>query len=178
MFNELNAKHPAVIAIIEIPDTEIFYPIVQGEDNEFYLNHDKDGDYHPFGEVFLDFENKSDLTDANSVIYGHNIRSAKAIFNELLNYENQDYYEDHRDIKIHNKNGLSVYSIISVFKADPDDDYRKNVFNNENDFNSFLKEYNELSLVDSELIHGNKLLTLSTCFTNYDRMVIQAIKTR
>lgn len=176
MYSELNKEFNSVLAIIEIPNSNILFPIVQGEDNEFYLNHGKDGEYHPFGEVFLDYINKPDFSDYNTVIYGHNIRSAKAIFNALLHYENQEYYDMHKFIKIHNGDGLSTYQVVSVFRADPDENYREVSFKSDKDFNAFLDEYHKRSVVQTDPITGDNMITLSTCFTNDDRLVIQAVK--
>lgn len=173
---ELQKNHKSVIAIIEIPNTEILYPIVQGKDNFFYLDHDKDGNYHPFGEVFLDTNNKSDFSDKNSIVYGHNIRSAKTIFNELLNYENQEYFNKHKHIYIYTLEGIKKFEILSVFRAEPEEPYREILFKDNIDFGHFIRKYYERSLVSREYIDGNRILTLSTCFDNKNRFVIQAVE--
>lgn len=173
---ELQKNHKSVIAIIEIPNTEILYPIVQGKDNFFYLDHDKDGNYHPFGEVFLDTNNKPDFSDKNSIVYGHNIRSAKTIFNELLNYENQEYFNKHKHINIYTLEGIKKFEILSVFRAEPEEPYREILFKEDIDFGHFIRKYYERSLVSREYIDGNRILTLSTCFDNKNRFVIQAVE--
>lgn len=180
---ELRKDHPAIIGIIEIPGTNIIYPVVQGEDNWFYLNHDKDGNYHTFGEVFLDSRNDMLFGDRNSVIYGHNIRQAKTIFHELLNYSNQDFYEEHKYINIYSLDGYKKYEVISVFQADPEEPYRERDFVDIESYKSFIEKYNEKSLVLNNYksykdLEDRSMITLSTCFDNTKRMVIQAIETK
>lgn len=174
----IRKDHPSVIAIIEIPNTEILYPIVQGEDNLFYLDHDKDGNYHPFGEVYLDYRNDSKFTDNNSVVYGHNIRSAKTIFNNLLNYSEQEFFENHKNINIYSLEGFKQYEIISVFKAKPQEPYRETGFDSREGFEKFVANYHHMSLVESSYDENNldSIITLSTCFDNSYRFVIQGVR--
>lgn len=175
---KIRKNHPSVIAIIEIPNTEILYPIVQGEDNLFYLDHDKDGNYHPFGEVYLDCRNDSKFTDNNSVIYGHNIRSAKTIFNNLLNYSEKEFFENHKIINIYSLEGFKQYEIISVFKAKPQEPYRETEFDSQGGFEEFVENYHDMSLVDStfDIEDLESILTLSTCFDNSYRFVILGVR--
>lgn len=171
---ELKAEYPSIVGIIEIPKTEILYPIVQGNDNQFYLDHDKEGNYHAFGEVFLDSRNTSSFTDKNSVVYGHNVRSAKTIFNELLQYENEDFFNNHKEIRIYTQEGLKTYEVISVFKAKPEEPYRERLFNSQEEFKMFINKYQNESSIKTEDKEFENLLTLSTCFNNNYRFVIQA----
>ncbi|NLY09406.1 MAG: class B sortase [Tissierellia bacterium] len=172
---KLRNEHPSIIAVIQIPGTNVLYPIVQGEDNQFYLDHDKDGHYHPFGEVFLDSRNTPDFKDTNSIIYGHNIRSAKTIFNELLQYEDQEYFDAHRAIYLYTQNGFREYKVVSVFKANPDESYREIDFD-EGGYKNFVEKYFDLSTVKGDLPVSESMITLSTCFNNEYRMVIQAVE--
>lgn len=90
----LKAQNEDVVAWIYCPDTPINYPVVQGEDNVYYLDHMIDGRKDPGGTVFLDHRNEASLTDACSVIYGHNLRDGE-IFGSLTDYAEQSYYDAH-----------------------------------------------------------------------------------
>lgn len=83
----LRQVNPDVVAWIRIPDTKIDYPILQGQDNDFYLDHNWKGEGQIAGSVFLEYTNEPDLTDYNSILYGHNMANG-TIFHDLhkLNY--------------------------------------------------------------------------------------------
>lgn len=77
-----------------INDDIINYPVVQGEDNEYYLNHLFDRKSNAHGTLFLDYRNKQDPLDDNSIIYGHRMQS-KSMFNNLSGFKKQEYYQEH-----------------------------------------------------------------------------------
>lgn len=83
-----------VIGWLECEGTIINYPVVQGDDNTYYLKHLLDGTYHRFGTLFVDCENAADFTDQNTVIYGHHIKVG-TMFQTLDNYKEPDYYKSH-----------------------------------------------------------------------------------
>lgn len=177
---KIREKTPSVIGIIEIPNTNFLYEIVQGEDNQFYLDHDKNGNYHPFGEVYLDSRNQKDFTDKNSVIYGHNVIQAKTIFHELLKYRDQEFYESHKEINLYTLGGFKSYEVKNVFYASPEEPYRERDFGSESDFVEFVDKYIDDNMIETKLsdenIENKKLITLSTCFDDNRRLVIQAIE--
>lgn len=178
---KIRKDHKSVIGLIEIPGTDVLYPIVQGEDNWYYLDHDKDGSYHAFGEIFLDSRNNSEFIDQNSVIYGHNIRQAKTLFNALLKYEDQKFYEEHKIINIYSLKGFKSYEVIQAFHSDPQAPYRERSFASKEEYISFLNKYNEQSMVQTDFANiqdkeNKNLITLSTCFDKKTRMVLQAIE--
>ena len=93
-FTILCAQYPDVVGYIYATDTDISYPIVQGEDDEFYLKHDYKGDLNNNGAIFMDSHCNGDFSSGNSIIYGHNMKSG-LMFAHLLNYKNQNYYDEH-----------------------------------------------------------------------------------
>ncbi len=93
-FEALSAINPDVVGWITIEGTGIDYPIVRGEDNQYYLNHLFTGEKNRAGCVFLDSENAADFSDANSVVYGHYLNDG-TMFSPLLKYKKQDYFDAH-----------------------------------------------------------------------------------
>lgn len=90
-FNKLEEINPDVIAWIEIPGLEISYPVVQGRDNDYYLHHLITGENHKSGSIFMDFHNQENLSDRNSIIYGHNMKDG-SMFGTLDQYQSQALY--------------------------------------------------------------------------------------
>ena len=93
-FETLLAENPNIVAWIYSEGTVINYPVVQGEDNLYYVDRLPDGRYNPHGSIFLDYRNLRDFTDFNSILYGHNMVN-NSMFGTLHDYNSQDYYEKH-----------------------------------------------------------------------------------
>ena len=93
-FNKLEEINPDVIAWIEIPGLEISYPVVQGRDNDYYLHHLITGENHKSGSIFMDFHNQENLSDRNSIIYGHNMKDG-SMFGTLDQYQSQALYRNY-----------------------------------------------------------------------------------
>ena len=93
-FAALQAINPDVVAWIYIEGTSINYPIVQGEDNSYYLKHLVDGSYNGSGAIFMDFRNDSDFSDSHTIIYGHHMKN-DTMFSGLDGYKKQEFYDEH-----------------------------------------------------------------------------------
>ncbi len=84
------------VAWITISGTNIDYPIMQCDDNEFYLHNGADRkDNGGLGCPFLDFRCESDFSGVNSIIYGHHIEGGR-MFSDIVLYEDERYFDDHR----------------------------------------------------------------------------------
>ena len=81
-FAALLATNPDTVAWIEIPGTNINYPVVQTTNNETYLSRTFDGDTSISGTIFLDADNAADFTNVNSILYGHH-RYDRTMFADL-----------------------------------------------------------------------------------------------
>lgn len=91
-FEGLQSEFPDVVSWITGPGTVIDYPVVQGEDNDFYLEHLADGTPNRNGAIFMDYRNQP--SDTLTVLYGHHIRGGR-MFTPLEAYKSQQYYEEH-----------------------------------------------------------------------------------
>ena len=171
----LHKSYPQVIGRILIENLELDFPIVKGDDNSFYLDHDYTGAYHPFGAVFMDARNQEDLSDQNTILYGHNVRSGH-VFNALNKYREEKYVEENPYIVVDSLNGRFVYKIFAVYDADAYEDYRSTTYD-EDKWNELLSRIEEKNLLTSDALpkFGDKILTLSTCSDIDDRMAVQAI---
>lgn len=171
---QLKAKYPDMVGWIKIEGTDIDFPVVQGKDNDFYLNHTYKGEYHPFGEVFMDKDDKPDYSDQNTVLYGHNVRSGH-VFHDLEQYKEQTFRDAHPYIEIDTVDGKKTYEIVAVYTASAYDPYRKPNYSEEEweKFRTWVKGKNRIkeSLPDRE----GRILTLSTCSDEEDRLVVHAV---
>ena len=92
-FELLRKQNPDVFAWLYCPDTPINYPVVQASDNEYYLRRLLDGSYNFAGTLFMDYRNAVELSDWNSIIYGHNLKN-DLMFGTLPKYKDKAYFDE------------------------------------------------------------------------------------
>lgn len=170
---ELQKENSDIVAWLEIEDSKINYPVLQGEDNEYYMTHTYKKQYSKDGSLFLDKDYDWSKPSANLLIYGHNNIGSKEMFVDLMNYEDEEYYNTHKTIRFTTAEEDAEYEIIAVFKSRVYYKSEKDVFRyyyfidaqNEQQFNEYVQNSKEASLYDIEATaeYGDQLLTLSTC---------------
>ena len=74
-FSALDFQNPDVVAWIQIPGTQINYPVVQGKDNDYYLHRDLNGQKSTAGTIFLDYADQADFSSLHNVLYGHHMKN-------------------------------------------------------------------------------------------------------
>lgn len=167
-FDILQEEHPDIIAWIYCPNTPINYPIVQGDNNQYYVSHMPDGKYNAAGSIFLDFRNSGDLTDLNSLIYGHNMTN-NAMFASLNKYKNQSYYDEHPIIWIVTREVAYRIDLIGGCVTSADSD-AYTIFSTEEQLAAYLQKLpgksTFTSAVDMETV--TRIVTLSTCSYEYN----------
>lgn len=173
----LQKINPDVIGWIHIPDTDIDYPLLHGDDNEHYLKHTWNNVLNPAGAIFMEHENAADMSDFNTIIYGHNMRSG-SMFGSLKKYAEQAYWEAHPHIYIRCDSGVYRYDIFAAYKVRPATiTYAMRI-----DPPQMREEFISCALDGSQIQTGirpkqeDKLLTLSTCIGDPAfRWVVQAV---
>lgn len=169
---ELKKENEDVVGWLQIEDSNINFPVLQGSDNEYYITHNYKKEKSKDGAIFLDKDYNWDIPSSNLLIYGHNNKNGN-MFQELLNYKEESYYLKHPIIKFTTINEDSNYEIISVFLSRVYYKNEKDVFryyyfinaNNEEEYNNYVSESKKASLYDTGKTakYGDQLLTLSTC---------------
>ncbi len=114
--------NPEAVGWIYIPGTNIDFPVMQGQDNEFYLHHGADGlENGELGCPFLDCHCKSDFSGLNSIVYAHNIEN-QAMFADIALYASEEFMQAHPDGYLVLKDGLHVidfFAYLSVINTAP-----------------------------------------------------------
>ena len=159
-------------AWLQIPGTNIDYPVMwTPEDETYYLYRAFDGSENKNGCLLLDDESCVDPLTTNLIIHGHNMKSG-AMFGNLTDYENQDFYKEHKNIILYTEECQRNYEIIAVFRSQV---YRKTdqVFkfykffqaDTQEEFDDFYNNIKQLSQYDTGVTaeFGDHFLTLSTC---------------
>ena len=111
-FDALKEINPDIVAWIRIPEV-LDYPVVQGEDNSYYLSHTFRGENNIAGSIFLDYRNSSDFTDGRSIIYGHNMKDG-SMFHILRIFQEVDFYQKNKEILLYLPDGsVQRYKIVA-----------------------------------------------------------------
>jgi len=173
----LREENPDVVGWIRIPDTKIDYPLMQGEDNDFYLNHTWKKEPNSVGSIFLEYLNSADLTDYNTIVYGHNMNDG-AMFAELELFSLERYWKEHPYVYIMTDTGVYRYEIFAFFQPEVESlTYGMNPQRDDTK-EKFLKLALDKAWFDTGIKPAitDRILTLSTCSgANYDfRYVVQA----
>ena len=152
---------------ISVPEFEIDYPVVQGEDNEFYLNHDFYKSKSLSGSIFVDYRNDVE-SDKNLIIYGHNMKNG-SMFNKITKYKEADEFKKGK-IKIIENNMEYTYEVFSVFVEDENSHALKNKFNSVAEYDEYIDELKEKSMFKKEVKNTDyeNIITLYTCSYEYD----------
>lgn len=149
---------------IEIKNTNIDYPVVQGSDNDFYLTHDFYKNYLPSGSIFMDYRNNFE-NDKSVIVYGHHMRN-KTMFGELVNFKDESFFKENNLIEIEYKGKTYTYEVFSVYITDlANKDYLKTSFHTNDEFKDYLTYIAERSMYKSDINvdTSDKVVTLYTC---------------
>lgn len=173
--NKLKTFNPDTIGFIKVIGTNINYPFVQTIDNDYYLNRSYDKTYNNAGWIFLDYRN-NEFNDKNTIIYGHG-RINGTMFGSLKDTLKSSWQnnKDNYIIKISTEKENSIWQIFSVYKIATTSDYLQTTFS-DNEFESFISLIKGRSSYNFEtnVTNEDKVLTLSTCYNDNDKMVVHA----
>ena len=159
----LRAVSGDVIGWIWIPGTKLSYPLVQGEDNDYYLNHAWNGRKVSAGSIFIDFSCAADFSGYNTVIYGHSMDNG-SMFRTLLNYKKQSYYDKYPEIYIYTPNGNYRMIIFAAYETKHDDLVYGKVYS-EKGVEKLVNHAISKSKIKTkvEVSSKDKIVSLSTC---------------
>ena len=186
-YRKLYKKNSDLIGWVTVKNTKIDYPVMQTpEEEEYYIHRDFYGEYSSAGTLFVDLESNVQKPSDNILIYGHNMKTGK-MFHDLLKYENESFYKNHKYIQFDTIYGNGTYEVIAAFRThiltEKEDGFRYYQFFNAEDesaFNQYVSGCKALTgyTIDTDASYGDSLLTLSTCayHTDNGRFVVVAKK--
>ena len=176
-FKELKKINSDTVSWLYVGGTNVNYPVVQTNDNEFYLDHSFDKTKNSAGWLFMDYRNNPNNYEKNTIIYAHN-RKDKTMFGTLKNVLAAKWYDDidNRVIKMSSENINTLWQIFSVYTIETTNDYIKTNFNNLDEYQEFINLIKGRSTANFNTLvtTSDKILTLSTCHGNTKKLVVHA----
>ena len=162
---DLKKLNPDVKAWIQVPKTNIDYPVVQGQDDMEYINKNVYGEFELSGAIFLSCMNKDDFSDPYNLVYGHNMKNG-GMFADVADFTNKEYFETHQKGKLYLTDAtrkIRFFACMKVTAADAKiyhpDGYRKE---NLKDLLDYIQA-NAVQYRDVNVADENSLIALSTC---------------
>lgn len=177
----LQQINPEAYAWLEITGTDISFPILQSaEDETFYLTHNIYGEEDDNGSVYTEYYNNTDFADPNTVIYG---RNRDDMFGKLHQFQDRDFFDAHREIKIYTAGKTLTYKIFAAYTYDDRHLIATYDFWDQLVFSNYLEDVFAIRAMDAyiddsvEVTAENKIITLSTGVTGQDdkRYLVQAV---
>jgi len=166
----LRAENSDVVGWLMLPDTELSYPVVQGEDNQFYLNHTWNGARSSVGAIFMECQCDPGLGDFNTIIYGHRMND-DSMFGDLAKYRETDFWKAHPKVYLAVEGKVYVYDVFAACEVDTEDIvYGLGITKPDvkEDLIGFILEH---SVIDTGIVPDteDQILTLSTCTSGWGR---------
>ena len=162
---DLKKLNPDVKAWIQVPKTNIDYPVVQGQDYIEYINKNVYGEFELSGAIFLSCLNKDDFSDPYNLVYGHNMKNG-GMFADVADFTNKEYFETHQKGKLYLTDAtrkIRFFACMKVTAADakiyhPDGYHKENL----KDLLDYIQA-NAVQYCDVNVADENSLIALSTC---------------
>ncbi len=174
-FATLQQQNADIYAWLYIPNTSVNLPVLQSAtDDNYYLDHNADGDYSIEGAAFSQSMNAKDFSDPVTLIYGHQT-TTNAIFTTLHRFEDADFFAANSEMYIYTPGHILTYEIVAAYQYD--DRHIMNSF----DFNypGVIEQYFETVLNPTSMLANvregatlsasDKIVQLSTCMDAYNR---------
>ena len=173
----LREVNEEVVGWITIPDTKLSYPLMPGTDGDYYLKRTWEKKSSFAGSIFIENLCSDDLTDFNTVIYGHRMNDG-SMFSSLKYYYDLAYWKKHPYVYIYNDSGVHRYEIFAAYEATLDGSTYQIGFADQENKQMFLDTCAGYSVINTEVVPTihDKIITLSTCTGRgySSRWVVQA----
>ncbi len=168
-FDQLSEINSDIIGWIWAPDLPIDYPVVQGTDNSFYMNHMFNKEENPSGSIFLSYDNSSDFSDDVSSIYGHHIKN-NSMFTSLTGYKDPGFYREHPVLYLETKDHSYEIRLFAGYLLSGKGNPFPINFKNGEDRQEFIYECIGKSTFTSETTPGedDRIVILCTCTYEFE----------
>jgi sortase B len=168
-FSVLKNINEDVIGWLSLENTVIDYPVVKGQDNDYYLNHLYTGEYNSLGTLFVDFRNRELFTDQISVIYGHSMLNGSMFF-ILERYKNQSFYEEHKQFVFDTPDHRYILEPYAGKVVDAKIPFLQFNFTGKEEYFEYISEFISTSTfkADFEPSENDKTVMMIKCSADYE----------
>ncbi|MBQ8614211.1 MAG: class B sortase [Ruminiclostridium sp.] len=178
------AENEDLIGWIKLEAANLNDPVMQAEDNKYYLDKDFNGNEYKNGSFFVDYKCQftTRTRPANTIIYGHNMVTGPSFakltryYDARLNgdYPNRlDFYMNNPTIQFDTVWEEGTYKVFACMYVNTMEEhgevfkyYKQRDIKNEGQFYEYIAKIMDRSVfyTDVDLEYGDEILTLSTCY--------------
>lgn len=152
---------------ITVTDTAIDYPLVQGEDNNYYITHDYRGEDDIGGAIFYDAYDKP-FNKTMTVVYGHSMKNG-TMFNNLHYFQQDHNRFNNSKLLIHTESGMKIFKPLGYYVTS-DDFFYKDLDNKlTKDAVDIIEKKSDYFIQQDEVIEGAHIMALFTCDYSIDK---------
>lgn len=170
-FDALLAKNEDTVGWIQFREPSVInYPIMQAEDNDYYLKRTFERKVNSSGSIFMDCDNNKEFTDENTFIYGHNMKNG-SMFGKLRKYREKEFWEENPYFYIYTPDKrVRKYQIFSCYVVDAEADSYIKFYDTEEMYEEYLAMITGRSIYDTEVevSPADQIVSLSTCTSRAD----------
>lgn len=174
-FDALRKENEDIYAWITVPNTQVDYPVLQSDTDNYYLDHNLDHSTGYPGCVYTNLCNVKDFSDYITLLYGHNMKNG-TMFGSLHKFEEEAFFEENQQIVVYGEESRLTYQIYAatefsdVYIPAYYDIYTEGGRDKFLDDVRLYAESSKGSYVrdDIELSEDEKIIVLSTCVDNDD----------
>lgn len=163
------------IGYIYIPSIDCRLPMVQGDDNDYYLTHTFNKEYSANGCLFEDYRINGGLSASQIIIYGHNMRNG-AMFGKLKNYQDYSFWNNSGNdvLYIYTGNVIKEYKIFSCYISEAISDTYTFNFPTLESMIDYAVNMKAKSMYDTgvDVSTATQVITLSTCTNDGEQRFI------
>ncbi len=163
-FTELKSVNEDIVGWLRIRALDISYPVVQGEDNDYYLHRTFEGTENFAGCLFENSGNLSDFSDQNTIIYGHNMKDG-SMFGKLKDFNDEEVYNKSKYFWVFTPDLIFQYRIFSASIVNKTGITYQISFSDQ-EFDTYINEAFSTSVVENSglsVTQEDHIVTLSTC---------------
>ena len=113
-FASLKEQNEDVYGWVNVPNTIVDYPVLQTEEDNYYLNHDINHVQTIAGAIYSNQCNSEDMTDGITILYGHDMR-ADTMFGSLHLFDEETFFQQNEMMTFETADALYTYQIFGVY---------------------------------------------------------------
>ncbi|MEK4384921.1 class B sortase [Solibacillus sp. FSL W7-1464] len=172
----LQQQNDHIIGWLTLENTRLNNPVLQRNNNEFYLTHNYLDEKSRGGSIFADFRNEV-MGDRHTIFYGHVLRNG-TMFGDLPKFSEQAYAEAHPVFYYETNDKRYALHVFAAYETTTEFYYIETQFT-DNTYTEFLEEIQQRSDIKLpvHVMATDKIVTFSTCTTSQndkERFVVHA----
>ncbi|MEG0470950.1 MAG: class B sortase [Solibacillus sp.] len=175
-FTTLQQQNANITGWLSLANSRLDNPVMQTDNNEFYLMHNYLDEKSRGGSIFVDYRNEP-MKDRHTIFYGHVLRNG-TMFGELSKFAEQQYADEHPVFIYETASEKYELQVFAAYETTTDFYYIETQFSDVT-FEQFLTEIQQRSeiMMPVDVSVNDRIITFSTCTTSAndkERFVVHA----